>query len=187
MLPIPAAIKRHATLVPDSGEWIDKVFWDTQTYVDNATVTLDFFQALPATIEAGNLDQPGMVGGNRLFVIRQIGVFFRTGNVYDIGQLTRNGVLRLFIGNKDYSEWVISKLPVAGGSYPLHATTNAATTHLGNNGIQDPRAGYSLTRALLIGPQLNFRVRCEWPVAQNITANVDVKVLLKGELGRFIQ
>ena len=186
-IPVPAALAKHSVQVEDSGEWLDKVLWDEQTYLDNATTLLTFFTGLPASIEAGNLDQAGMVGGNRLFVIRQIAVGFRTALFTDIDQLIRNGVLRLFIGAKDYGEWIISKLPQAGGVSGFVDTTNNATISLANNGHPDPRSGYTLTRPLLIGPQTNFRVVCEWPVAQNISANVVVRVFLKGELGRFIQ
>lgn len=186
-IPVPAVLAKHSVQVEDSGEWLDKVLWDTQLYTDNATTQLTFFTGLPATIEAGNLDQAGMVGGNRLFVIRQLAVGFRSNAAFDLTQLARNGVLRLFIGAKDYGEWIISKLPQAGGIQGAVATTNAATVQLANHGRPDPRCGYTLTRPLLIGPQTNFRVVCEWPVAQNISANVNVRVFLKGELGRFIQ
>lgn len=186
-VPVPPGLESHAVVVPNSGEWIDKILWDTQLYTDNVTTFLDFFQTLPANIENGNLDQPGIVGGNRYFVIRAIGVAFRTKVVQDIRQLQKNGLLRLYIGNKDYSEWIISMLPTGGGAFGTVDTTNAVTVDFGNAGVQDPRAQYTLSRPLLIDANLNFKVRCEWPVAQNISGNVYVTVMLKGEIGRNIQ
>lgn len=186
-VPVPPGLQNHAVVVPQSGEWIDKVLWDTQTYVDNVTTFLDFFQTLPANIENGNLDQAGIVGGNRYFVIRAIGVFFRSLIPTDIRQLSKNGLLRLFIGNKDYSEWPIALLPPGGGVYGEVTTTAAAPQRIVSSGIPDPRAHYTLARPLLIDANLNFRVRCEWPVAQNISGNTPVTVLLKGEIGRNIQ
>ena len=186
-VPVPPGLQNHAVVVPQSGEWIDKVLWDTQTYVDNVTTALNFFQALPANIENGNLDQAGVVGGNRYFVIRAIGVFFRSAIAQDTRQLAKNGLLRLFIGNKDYSEWPISMLPPGGGVYGHVSTTAAAPIYAISHGVPDPRAQYTLVRPLLIDANLNFAVRCEWPVAQNISGNTQVTVLLKGEVGRNIQ
>lgn len=186
-VPIPPGLQNHAVVVPQSGEWIDKVLWDTQLYTDNVTTFLDFFTALPANIENGNLDQAGIVGGNRYFVIRAIGVFFRSLIAGDIRQLAKNGLLRLFIGNKDYSEWPISMLPPGGGVFGILSQTNAAAVQAVSHGVPDPRSHYTLARPLLIDANLNFRIRCEWPVAQNISGNTNVTVLLKGEVGRNIQ
>lgn len=186
-VPVPPGLQSHAVVIPSSGEWIDKMLWDTQLYTSAVTTILDFFQGLPANIENGNLDQAGIVGGNRYFVIRAIGVAFRTQHVTDIRQLSKNGMLRLFIGNKDYSEWIISMLPQGGGAFGTVDTTNNATVQFGVHGVPDPRAIYTLARPLLIDANLNFRVRCEWPVAVTLSGNVNVTVMLKGEIGRNIQ
>ena len=187
-VPVPPQMQPLATAVPDASEWIDKIVWDTQNYAAAGTALLDFFQALPANLENGNLDLPGQIGGNRHFVVRAIGVFFRTSVLADIEVLSKHGLLRLFIGNKDYSEWPINLLPAGGGVYATLSSGIAATTSAaGVHGFPDPRAQYTLSRPLLIPAQLNFRVRCEWTGAPAISALTPVTVMLKGELGRNIQ
>ncbi len=187
-VPIPPQMANLATAVSDTSEWLDKIFWDTQSYAAAGTALLDFFQTLPANLELGNMDLPGQIGGNRVFIIRALGVFLRTAIDADIEILSKHGLLRLFVGNKDYSEWPINLLPAGGGVYAHESSGVAAQlVNLASHGVPDPRAQYTLSRPLLIPAQLNFRVRCEWPNAPAISAQTFVTVMLKGELGRNIQ
>jgi hypothetical protein len=181
-------MQKYATAVEDAAEVLDKVFWDTQNYAAAGSTLLTFFQALPATIEAGNLDQPGIIGGNRPFLIRAVSVAFRTLIPADIKILSDRGVLRLSIGNKDYSEWPVHLLPPGGGVYAYFTTGVLAQDVNGATfGVPDVRNCYTLTKPLLIPPQLNFRVTLEYQAAQAITAQTAVSVLLKGEIVRYVQ
>jgi hypothetical protein len=192
-IPIPSGLANHAVTVPNASEWVDKVLWDTQQYAAAGQVTLDFFQGLPASLPAGNLTQAGTIGNN-IFIIRSIGVFARgtatgaAGVGLGIAVLASQGVLRLSIGAKDYGVWPIHLLPVGGGVSGFASdNTGLIPYETTNIGLPDPRAGYNLTRPLLIPPNLNFRVRLEWAAAIAITNATNLVVCLKGEMGRFVQ
>jgi hypothetical protein len=187
-IPIPPEMAKYKTAVEDAAEVLDKVFWDTQNYAAAGSTLLTFFQALPANIELGNLDQPGIIGGNRPFLIRAISVAFRTQISDDIRILAAQGVLRLSIGNKDYSEWPVHLLPPGGGVCVAFSTGVLAQNVEGATfGVPDVRNCYTLAKPLLIPPQLNFRVTMEYRAAQAISAQTAVTVLLKGEIVRYVQ
>lgn len=192
-IPIPASFFAAKTSLPDVGEWIDKVLWDTQTYVAAGVTALNFFRVTAVNPMISNMETAGNIPGNKAFLVRAIGVQVFSVNAAadvtaDIANVINRGVLRFFIGNKDYSEWPIYLLSESGGVYGQIADGTAATlhSHIGN-GVPDPRASYTLTRPLLIENQLNFTGRCEWPALGAIGADVNVRVLLKGELGRQVQ
>lgn len=192
-IPIPSGLANHAVTVPGASEWVDKVLWDTQQYAAGGQIFLDFFQGLPASLPAGNLTQAGTIGNN-VMIIRSIGVFARgtatgaAGVGLGIAVLAAQGVLRISIGAKEYGIWPIHLLPVGGGVYgAANDTTGLSPYETTNIGVPDPRAGYNLTRPLLIPPNLNFRVRLEWTAAIAITNATNLVVCLKGEMGRFVQ
>jgi hypothetical protein len=191
-IPVPSGLQTHSVTVPNASEWVDKVLWDTQQYAAAGQVNLDFFQALPANLAAGNLTQAGTIGNNE-FIIRSIGVFARSGATgvsvgLGVAVLASQGVLRLTIGAKDYGVWPINSLPVGGGvaGWAMD-NTGLMPYDTSNLGVPDPRAGYNLTRPLKIPPNLNFRVRLEWAAAIAITNATNLVVCLKGEMGRFVQ
>ena len=191
-IPVPPGLEGHAVTVPNASEWVDKVLWDTQQYAAAGQTFLDFFQAIPASLPAGNLTQAGTIGNN-VMIIRSIGVFIKATVVgVNVGLaaevITKQGVLRITIGAKDYGVWPIHLLPVGGGIAGYASdNTGLIPYDFSNLGVPDPRASYNLTRPLLIPPNLNFRVRLEWAAAIAVTAATNLTVCLKGEMGRFVQ
>ena len=184
---LPKNFDPYRATVPGVSEWTDKVLWDTQSYAMAGTNGLDFFQTLPSNIQNGNLQQSGTVGNNAL-IVRSIGINPKTHIANDIGILMQNAVLMFYIGSKLYWEGLADRFPPAGGVVGSFSTgTAASTVHTATNGIPDARAGYVLTRPLLIPPNLNFKVRLEFPTAPAISAQTAVTVLLKGDIGRFVQ
>jgi hypothetical protein len=194
MIPVPRNLRKHQVTVPNAGEWVDWILWDTQIYTDNATTRLDFFLGTQASIVDGNMETGGQMPGQKMFLLRGIGVEIlpplntsaTTTPLADVVALIHHGAMRLNIGSKSYSEWPLYLLSAGGGMYGQPYTA-AATVTYGSNGMPDPRACYGLARPLLLTSNLNFNARIEWAAALNITANVRVRVLLKGELGRPIQ
>jgi hypothetical protein len=193
-IPIPPALLRHRTAVPGAGEWIDKVIWGVQQYPAAGTTFLDYFLTTSPVLFTSNMEAAGQLPGDKEFLIRAIGVqVIHTAavaqtDIADFFSIIQRGVARLFIGNKDYSEWPIYLLPASGGGYGDAFTNTAATLHLSiTNGVPDVRNSYTLARPLLIPRQLNFRVRLEWPAATATTSAFDVRVMLKGEISRQIQ
>lgn len=186
-IPVPSGLANHLTTVPNASEWVDKVLWDTQNYAAAGQVFLDYFQALPASLTAGNLTQAGTIGNN-IMIVRSIGVFFRTAVGNDIEIAAKQGVLRFDIGAKNYGIWPIHLLPAGGGVYgQAMDNTGLSPYNFANLGVPHPSASYNLTRPLLIPANLNFRVRLEWTAAIAIATQTPVVVCLKGEMGRFVQ
>jgi hypothetical protein len=194
MLPIPQTLRKYQTTVPDSVEWVDWILYDTQIYTDNVTTRLNFFLGTQASIVDGNMETGGQLPGQKQFMVRGIGVEIlpplntsaTTTPMIDVIALVHHGAMRLNIGSKSYNEWPLFLLSAGGGTYGSPYTAGATVTY-GSNGIPDPRACYGLARPLLLTSSLNFSAQIEWAAALNITANVRVRVLLKGELGRPIQ
>ncbi len=192
-VPIPPNFYKHLTTVPGAGEIIDKIFWDSQSYPLAGIASLDFFQVTNVNPIISNMEVNGAIAGDKIFLIRSIGIGLWTNAasqvaLADATYLINRGVARLFIGNKDYSEWPLHQLSEGGGVFGASFTNTLATTLINsNNGMPDPRCSYTLTRPLLIPRQLNFRVRIEWPAAAAVTAATMVRVMLKGEIGRQVQ
>jgi hypothetical protein len=191
-IPIPSGLANHAVTVPNASEWVDKVLWDTQQYAAAGQIFLDFFQALPASLPAGNLTQAGTIGNN-VMIVRSIGVFVRstvTGGTVGLAceVISKQGVLRFDIGAKNYGIWPINLLPAGGGvaGWAMD-TTGLMPYDTSNLGVPHPSASYNLTRPLLIPPNLHVRVRLEWTAAIAVTAATNLVVCLKGEMGRFVQ
>src|SRR3989304_8188868 len=171
-IPIPPALLQHRVSVPGAGEWIDKVLWATQTYLAAGVSFLDYFLTTSAVLYTSNMEASGQLPGNKEFLIRAIGgevintAAAAQTDIADFFSIIQRGVARLFIGNKDYSEWPIYLLPSSGGVAGMRFTNTAATLGLVlSNGVPDVRNSYTLSRPLLIPRQLNFRIRLEWPGA----------------------
>lgn len=194
MIPVPRNLRKHQVTVPNAGEWIDWILYDTQIYVDNTTTRLDFFLGTQASIVDGNMETGGQMPGQKMFLLRGIGVEVlpplntsaTTAPLSDVVAIINHGAIRLNIGSKSYSEWPLYLLSAGGGIYGNPYTAAASVTY-GSNGVPDPRACYGLARPLLLTSNLNFSARIEWAAALNTAANVRIRVLLKGELGRPIQ
>lgn len=192
-IPIPPALLKYRTSIPNAGEWIDQVFWHSRLYPALGTGSLDFFTVTDPSLFVTNMEAPGQMAGDKEFLVRAIGVeIFQNAALVpatdpaDFDSLSDLGVARLYIGNKDYSEWPVYLL-TAGGGVAGYQTNPAAAAALVNNGVADPRAVYSLAKPLLIPRQLNFKVRVEWPTAPALTTALYVRVSLRGEITRQIQ
>lgn len=186
-IPVPGGLADYRTTIPNASEWVDKILWDTQSYAQAGQVSLDFFQSVPANLPNGNLQQAGTIGNN-VMIVRSIGVFVRSNIGTDIAIIATQGILRFDIGAKNYGIWPIDQLPAAGGvvGWGMNDTGLSPYT-VSNHGVPDPRAAYTLTRPLLIPPNLNFKVRLEWAAAIAISVQTSVTVMLSGEMGRFVQ
>lgn len=194
MIPVPRKLRRHQVTVPAAGEWIDWILYDTQVYVDNSTTRLDFFTTMPTNIVDSNMETPGQMPGQKMLLLRALGVVIGpalnttagSAAIADVQAIINQGALRLEIGSKSYSEWPLARLNAGGGVHG-HSYTAGSSSAFATNGAADPRATYVLARPLLLTSSLNFKVRCEWASAINTAANCRVRVMLKGELGRPVQ
>ena len=197
----PPEYTKYDTQYQGLKEAIGWTWWDTLAYTSAATTALAYFTATRATLNLGNMEIAGQLASPKAFFVRAIRVKInippfattaaadaniQTGAINDMRLLLEFGVLQLTIGQKVYGQWLLWELPAGGGVvsagvYPI--------AQYGNNGLQDSRVVYTLSKPLFIAPQINFRVDLLWPAgAQTLVAgNPNIVVLLDGDLIRPVQ
>jgi hypothetical protein len=184
----------------DQSQVINWVWYDTLLYTSAATTQLTYFNAIRATRDIGNMEVAGVLAHPKAFIVRAIRVSVErvpTQNTIlpiaatDIALLIYNGFATFEIGNKNYGVWPLKALPAGGGPWSAMAAGGAeAATEVfahATNGVPDPRAIYTLSQPLLIDPQINFQFQLGWAAAQTLSGNVNIKVMLDGELMRPVQ
>ena len=109
----------------------------------------------------------------------------------DLCQFLYGSMVQLSILDKVYGQWPMWMLPSGGGPAPAGTgSTAAAPIYMAENGIQDPRAVYSLSVPLFLAPQVVFRVDIYFPVAittVSLPANPYIGVFLDGDVIRPVQ
>jgi hypothetical protein len=196
--PIPSEWTQYVTQSPIGLEVIPSVIYDTATYTDNVTQTLTFFNAVRATADLGNLQQPGMLPNPQSFLIQAPRLFFKYTNALgattaaqawnDIILLCNTGIMRLQIGEKRYGPWPLWML--SAGSSPVINMGLAGTAGAVNIDGYGQVMGnmYGMYPNLMIAPLQNFFVTLEWPAAAvDLSGNVVIQVLFDGQLARAIQ
>ena len=200
--PIPVEWDRYVTQMGSGLEVIPHMLYDTATYVDATTVDLPFFNAVRATLDLGNLQQPGMLPNPQSFLIENIRLYFKVNvfaddqgaagafasRINDIVLLVNTGVFRLTIGEKRYGPWPLWTLPASTFVKGMLAVAGAEAANLVTDYGQVDGPLYGLFPNLMISPLQNFQVNLEWPAGTvNTTANVVTQVLFDGKLARAIQ
>jgi hypothetical protein len=197
---------------PTDKEVITQAIWERQFFVTAATQVLTFFQAASNGVN-GNLQGNGqLTAGNfmRVQAIR-VAVFVpptqtataasadarANGSLNDLYNITTLGTALLQIGDKRYGRWPLWMLPGGGGPvgqaapYGTAAAGSEGHMQFATNGLQDPRAVYSLPINIGIPPQYNFTVTLEWAATIALFAGtvagvtgVPITVVLDGQLMR---
>jgi hypothetical protein len=171
-----------------------------------ATVQLTYFQVIPANLGLGNMKLAGQLGAPQAFFMRALRVKVylyptaitavatateQTGNLDDLCHLLYQGTLQLSILDKVYGQWPLWMLPAGGGPAAVGVgSIAAAPIYMAENGIQDPRAVYSLSVPLFLAPQVTFKVDIFWNAAVavvSLPANPLIGVFLDGDLIRPVQ
>lgn len=184
-------------------EVIPHILYDTQTYTDNTTTLLTFFNSVPANESISNVNPPAILPNPNSFLIKNIGIFVPVeltttdqgaadaalpSPFNDILLLVNTGICRLTIGDKPYGPWPMYRLPIS--TYPklsIAAAGGEAANLLSAYGNTDGPM-YPLLPPLLIAPMQRFRLTLEWPAgAVNLLANRTIKVVLDGQMSRAIQ
>jgi hypothetical protein len=202
--PIPSEWQPYVTQSNVGLEIIPHILYDTQTYTDNVTTTLEFFSSIPANEAISNVNPPRVLPNPNSFLIQCISVHVPNEfTVTDEGAaaaalptpsndtilLINTGILKLTIGSKPYGPWPLFRLPVSTGfKFTGASSAGAEAANLVTDyGITDGPL-YSLVPNLLIAPLQQFSVQLAWPAgAVNLLANRTIKVLLDGQLSRAIQ
>lgn len=184
-------------------EVIPYMLYDTQTFVDNTTTSLDFFTTVPANESLGNLKNAGMLPNPQSFLIQAISIYFpinletddqgasagpMAGAINDIINLVNTGIMRLKIGEKQYGPYPMWRLPASTfvKGFLAAAGGEAAGQVTGYAQLDGPL--YALFPNLMLMPLQNFTVTLAWPAGTiDTSANRSIKVLLDGQMARSIQ
>lgn len=201
--PIPQEWSNYVTQTGSGLEVIPAVLYDTVTYTDNVSTTLTYFNAVRATADLGNLQQPGMLPSPQSFLIQGLRVFYKTpitvvdsaaaaasvvGNMNDIVLLMNTGILRMTIGEKRYGPWPLWMLPAANFLKGFAAMAGAEAANQTTIYGQPDGPLYGLFPNLMIAPLQNFQVTLEWPAgAVDLSGNMVIQVVFDGQLARAIQ
>ncbi len=207
--PIPSLqeLQQYNVNRPDQVEVVRQSLWDTQTYVDNSTTQLQFFQVpkgqASKTFADTNMEAAGALPAPKSFLIETIELYvFPTNalgadststsalkNWQDMYDLMQVGWLELFIGSKAYlDEGPLMKFPPRSGLTGV-AFANDTTANTGTRVDYVSMGGpvYELQPEILLVPTQNFVVTLNWAVAVNLTANVKIVCNLGGILYRNSQ
>lgn len=202
----PSQFSDYDTQYGGAKERIGWTWYHLLGYTTGVTVQQTFFQVIPANLVLGNMKLAGQLGAPQAFFMRAIRVKVylyptaitavatgteQTGNLDDLCNLLYHGVLQLSILDKVYGQWPLWMLSAGGG--PTGVGTGslaAAPIYMAENGIQDPRAVYSLSVPLFLAPQVTFKVDIFYSAAQAIVslpATPLIGVFLDGDLIRPVQ
>ncbi len=207
---IPIQYSQYNTQYPGVLETIGAVLYDTVTYTSGATTALQVFNATRATPDLSNMETAGQLPYPKSFLVRAVRFYVKqlprsqdqpgNGNVAagaldNVAELINTGVFTLTIGAKPYFQAPLWALPSGGGAFGILGLTNIAAgspivgtyVDYGGVGVPDARAVYTLTKPILIGPQINFVGELVWPAAVTLTGNLTITVCLDGDLTRPVQ
>jgi len=175
-------------------------FYDTQTYVDNTTTRLTFFQNTNADNTITNMPAAGQLPDPQWLSIYSITCDFLTqntsiaatsqvaGEYNDLALLLKVGRPNfvLTISDKRYGPYSLTLLHATGGPVGFQASGNTAATgnaQLANNTFTP---GWNYYGSVIIPPKTNFNIECVWAAAQDTTANVLIRLSLHGILSRRV-
>lgn len=195
-----ATVEANAT--PPSGSAEEAIWhqiYDTQTYVDNTTTRLVFFQAANADRTLSNMDQGGSLPRPQKLQIFNICLDAMSA-IPVTTSATLTGALDdlalLIFGSAQRPTWTLNISQKAYGPYSL--TTLGGTggpTGFGFAGdgaeiIQfaktDPSGGWNYFGRLTIPEQVNFNVEINWAAVAQLTADKLLRVSLFGVLNRRV-
>lgn len=188
--------------IPPSGrspEAIWHVAYDTKTYTDNTTVSLNFFDAVNVgTLDLSNMEIGGQFPAPQIFDIHGIMLdawtaapvstsATVTGNINDL-------YLLLFVGRP---RWTLTIQQKNYGPYPLstlHGTGAPVVFGFSSDGAEilqvastDRSPGWNYNGSLTIPPQTAFQFNITWAAAQDLTADWRLRICMSGKLSRAVK
>ena len=192
--PIPQEWSAWVTQSAVNLEVVPAALYDTNTYTDNVTQSLLFFNAVRATQDLGNMQIASMLPNPQSFLIQAIRLYAKYTDVVgttvasqlwnDLILLVNTGVMRLTIGEKKYGPWPLHWL--SAGSSVDGMLAGANSNYMGYAQVKGPL--YSLAPYLMVAPLQNFFVELAWPAAAvDLTGNMVLAVEFDGQLARAVQ
>jgi len=203
---IPDDWAKYSTQQNQDFEIVHRPIWDTQTYVDNSSVQLNFFTTGQANLGLGNEVFPL----KNSYLCAAIGFYFKTqvfsdlltadntalvGQFNDVVLLVNTGVLNITIGQKLYGPFPMWKLSPGAGVWGVMAggggTPNGAVPPIANYaqlGLPTPEAMYKLAIPLVIPMNTQVVMSSVWAAAVNTqTGNFAICLCLEGKEARPLQ
>ena len=192
--PIPQEWTSYVTQTAVNLEVVPSSLYDTNTYVDNVSQSLLFFNAVRATQDLGNMQIASMLPNPQSFLIQAIRLYAKYTDVVgttvasqlwnDLILLVNTGILRFTIGEKKYGPWPLWWF--SAGSFVKGMIAGANSNFMGYAQVDGPM--YSVSPYLMIAPLQNFSVELAWPAAAvDLTGNMVLQVAFDGQLARAVQ
>lgn len=192
----------RAKSTPPSGNAPEAIWWqyyDVQTYVDAVTTELNFFQVTNVDRTITNMPAAGQLPDPQWLSIFDITVDYLVQNTSVAGAVGVTGVYNdlallinvgrpvwtLQLSDKNYGPFSLSLLHGTGGPVGFIAangTAAATEQHQLASNVLNP--GWNYKGSLIIPPKTNFVINVRWSAAQNLTANVLMRLSLHGILSR---
>ena len=192
----------NARAIPPSGRSPEAIWhcaYDTQTYTDNATTSLDFFAAVNTDKTLSNMEAAGQFPAPQVFSMYAIccdvwtaaGVSTSASNVGNANDI----YLLMFVGrpswlftlqNKTYGRYPLATLHASGGPEAFLGTAIATPGSL-QFGRNMPHGGWNYNGSITIPAQTSFQFNIVWQAAQDLTANWLIRVSFFGQLDRAVK
>lgn len=192
----------QAAATPPSGraqEAIWHAVYDTQTYTDNSTTRLVFFQSTNSDKTLSNMEASGQFPSPQSFQIHNICVDFITaaplstaaggvdGDLNDLALLMWAGrpTWTLTISSKQYGPYPLTALHGTGGPTGFGWGTFTAEESL-QYARNEPSPGWNYYGRIIIPEQVSFSLEMNWAAAQNISADYRIRCTMFGVLNRRV-
>ena len=192
----------RAKSTPPSGNAPEAIWWqyyDVQTYVDAVTTELTFFGVTNVDRTISNMPAAGQLPDPQWLSIYDITCDFLVQNTSVAGAVGITGVYNdlalllnigrpvwtLQISDKNYGPFSLTLLHGTGspvGFIAANGTAAATEQHQLASNVLNP--GWNYKGSLIIPPKTNFGITVRWSAAQNLTANVLIRLSLHGILSR---
>jgi hypothetical protein len=190
---VKSSAELQAGITPTNGSQLERIPWEwyhKQTYTDNTTTQLIFFQTSAGGLNTTNMQAGGQIPAPMYYDLYHIAVYFQLPDgaaaFTDLVGLL-NSVSQFTIAQKQYWLGPTWNLPAGGGAFgTVDNGTVAAALEWAQNGIPDQRNRYSFWGDITIPHNQNFAFQMDWAAAVNTAANVDITVVLDGYLYRRV-
>ena len=192
----------NAKAIPRTGrdpEAIWHIAFDTKTYTDNSTTTLNFFDStnvgngfLSNMEAAGQFPAPQVFNVHGIFADLWTALPVSTsatvdGNINDF-------YLLMFVGTP---VWTLTLQQKKYGPYPLctlHGLGSPNVMGWSSDGAEilqavsnDRSPGWNYNGSITIPAQTSFQFNVAWAAAQNTTANWLIRISMSGKLSRAVK
>lgn len=189
--------------IPPSGrspEAIWHLIYDTKTYTDNTTVSLNFFDSVNVgTLDLSNMELAGQFPAPQVFDI--FGIYAdlwataagvstsatTVGNVNDFYLLMFVGRPRwtFTLQQKNYGPYPLAALHGLGAPVGLLSQTVATVTQQAVSNDRSP--GWDYNGSITVPAQTAFQFNITWQAAQDLTANWLIRISMTGKLSRAVK